>query len=118
LGNFQCHYYQTGSGRSPIEEFIDSLSFNTQRKFFAKIGWLEETGHKLPFPHTKKIAEDLYELRFEGEDGAVRILYFFYLGNKIILLHGFKKKTEKTPKKDLELADDRRKDFLSRVKGT
>jgi phage-related protein len=74
--------------------------------------WLEELGPRLIEPHAKKIDEDLYEFRFEGADGSIRILYFFYIGNKIILLNGFKKKTNKIPLKDIELAKRRRSEFL------
>lgn len=113
MGNFECMYYKTGAGHSPVATFIDNLSYKTQRKFFAKIEWLEEYGPRLTEPHTKKIEDDLYELRFEGEDGAIRVIYFFYVGKKIILLNGFKKKTKKIPKRELELAKKRRTDFLN-----
>jgi phage-related protein len=114
LSSFKCHYYKTSSGRSPVKNFIDRLSYNTQRKFFAKIEWLEGYGPGLIEPHAKKIDRYIYELRFEGDDGFIRVLYFFYSKNKIILVNGFKKKTKKTPKKEIELANKRREDFLNR----
>ena len=55
------------------------------------------------------------EFRFEGDDGAIRILYFFYLGGKIIFLNGFKKKKKKIPRKEIELAKRRKEDFLVRL---
>jgi phage-related protein len=113
MRNFESKYYKTGAGHSPVASFIDSLSYKTQRKFFTKIEWLEELGPRLAEPHSKKIEDDLYELRFEGEDGAIRVIYFFYVGHKIILLNGFKKKTRKLPKRELELAKKRKADFLT-----
>jgi phage-related protein len=113
LDKFVCLYYKTKSGHSPVQAFIDGLSFKTQRKFFAKIGWLEEHGPRLVEPHAKKLEQDLYELRFEGEDGTIRVIYFFYIGKKIILVNGFKKKTQKTPRREIELAKRRMEDFLS-----
>lgn len=99
MSNFECLYFKTESGRSPVEIFINKLRFKTQRTYFAKIEWLEEYGPRLVAPHAKKIDESIYEFRFQGEEGAVKILYFFYHKNKIILLNGFKKKTKKIPKK-------------------
>ena len=112
MENSECLYYKTKNGNNPVKVFIDNLSFKTQRKFFIKIDWLEEHGPRLPEPHAKKLENDLYELRFESEDGAIRIIYFFYIGKKIILLNGFKKKTQKTPRRQIELAEKRMKDYL------
>ncbi|MFC1594120.1 type II toxin-antitoxin system RelE/ParE family toxin [Candidatus Omnitrophota bacterium] len=113
MGNFECLYFKTGSGRSPVEIFINRLDFKTQRKFFVKIAWLQEYGPRLSAPHAKKVDDDIYEFRFLSEEGAIRILYFFYK-NKIILLNGFKKKTNKIPKRDLETAKTRKEEFLNR----
>lgn len=112
MANFESLYYKTQNGHNPVKVFIDNLNFKTQRKFFVKIGWLEEHGPRLPGPHAKKLENDLYELRFEGEDGVIRIIYFFYIGNKIILLNGFKKKTQKTLRREIELAKKRKADYL------
>lgn len=113
MERFECLYYKTKGGHNPVKSFVDGLSFKTQRKFFVKIGWLEEYGPRLVDPHAKKLGRDLYELRFEGEDGAVRIIYFFYIGRKIILVNGFKKKTQKAPRREIELAESRIEDFLN-----
>lgn len=112
MANFESLYYKTKNGHNPVKAFIDNLSFKTERKFFVKIDWLEEYGPRLPGPHAKKLDNDLYELRFEGEDGVIRIIYFFYIGKKIILLNGFKKKTKKTPRREIELAKRRMADYL------
>lgn len=112
LANFETLYYKTKNGANPVKDFVNKLSFKTQRKFFVKIEWLEEHGPRLPEPHVKKLETDLYELRFEGEEGAIRVVYFFYIGKKIILVNGFKKKTQKTPRREIELARRRMMDFL------
>ena len=112
LANFESLYYKTKNGRNPVKEFVDNLSFKAQRRFFVKIDLLEDYGPRLPEPHAKKLENDLYELRFEGDDGIVRIIYFFYIGKTIILLNGFKKKTQKTPRREIELAKNRMADYL------
>jgi phage-related protein len=113
MSKYKCYYYRTTRGKSPVEEFIDSLDRRTQVKFFYKKGLLEEFGPKLPFPHARYIGEGLYELRFEGREGQIRILYFFFYKEKVIFAHGFVKKTQKIPKKEIEIAIYRKREFLS-----
>ena len=111
-----CYYYSTESGKLPVKEFVDSLDFKTQRKFFFVKALLEEFGHKLPQPHAKYIGNDIFELRFKGQEGAVRVLYFFFHQNKAVFTNGFIKKSDKTPRNEKELAVQRKMDFLSRQK--
>ncbi|MDD5084832.1 MAG: type II toxin-antitoxin system RelE/ParE family toxin [Candidatus Omnitrophica bacterium] len=108
-----CYYYPTSSNRALAKEFIDSLDFKTQRKFFFVKGLLEEFGRDLPMPHAKYIGDDIFELRFKGIEGAIRVLYFFYHVGKVIFTNGFVKKSDKTPAREKELAAERRKRFLN-----
>lgn len=114
MPNYTCEYFGTDRGDRPVEEFIDSLQDSTQRKFFYKRSLLEEFGPRLPFPHARKLVRDIYELRFEGPNETARILYFFVHGNRIILTNGFKKKSQKTPEREINLAVQRRTIFLNR----
>ena len=111
-----CSYYVTNSGREPVKEFIDSLASRTQQKFFAVVGMLETLGKSLPEPHAKPLGNGIYELRLKGQEGYIRILHFFFDDNKIILTNGFIKKSNKTPRKEIELAEDRRIQYLNRKK--
>ena len=97
-----------------MEEFIDSLQRDTQRKFFYKKSLLEEFGPRLPLPHARKLVHDIYELRFEGPHETARVLYFFIDRNRIVFTNGFKKKGQKTPEKEINLAVQRRTIFLNR----
>ncbi len=114
MSKVECFYYLTDSGRSPIREFVDSLDYKTQQKFFFVKALLEEFRHRLPQPHAKYIGEDIFELRFKGQEGTIRILYFFFHQDKAIFTNGFVKKTDKTPKNEKELAVRRRTEFLGR----
>ena len=111
------YYYLAESGKSPVGEFIDSLDFKSQRKFFFVKELLEEFGHLLPFPHAKYIGDSIFELRFKGHEGALRVLYFFYHKDKAIFTNGFIKKTNRTPKSEITIASERRSSFLNRQKG-
>ena len=117
MAKITSYYYLTESGKSPVREFIDSLDFKSQRKFFFVKELLEEFGHKLPFPHAKYIGNSIFELRFKGHEGALRVLYFFYHEDRAIFTNGFIKKVNKTPKNEINIAIERRANFLNRQKG-
>lgn len=114
--SISCFYYLTESGKSPVRDFIDSLDAGSQRKFFFVKNLLEEFGRKLPQPHAKYIGDDIFELRFKGQEGQIRILYFFFLQDKLIFTNGFVKKSAKTPLKERALAIERKRLFLERQK--
>ncbi|HAJ56769.1 MAG TPA: type II toxin-antitoxin system RelE/ParE family toxin [Candidatus Omnitrophica bacterium] len=110
------YYFCTDSGKSPVRDFIDSLDGSSQRKFFFVKGLLEEFGHKLPQPHAKYAGNDIFELRFTGKEGGIRVLYFFFHQDKAIFTNGFIKKTDKLPPREKNLAVERRKSFLQSQK--
>lgn len=111
----EVNYFYTETNRSPVKDFIDSLDIRTQTKFFAKKKLLEDYGHRLPYPHAKHIDEGIFELRFVGIEGNIRILYFFFHQDKAILTNGFVKKTKKTPKREIMIAIARRKAYLKEL---
>jgi phage-related protein len=115
LKRVDCLYFKIGK-RKPAEEFVNSLDYWTQRRFFSKKDLLEEFGHKLPEPHAKYIKEGIFELRFTGGEGRIRILYFFYHQDRVILTNGFIKKTQKIPRKPLETAIKYKRMFLEKYK--
>ena len=111
-----CYYFAFGSGRSPVREFIDALDTKSQIKFFFVKGLLEEFGHRLPQPHAKYLGNRIFELRFTGVEGLIRVLYFFYHQDKVIFTNGFVKKSNKTPRNEKQIALERRKIFLEQAK--
>ena len=112
---FKCLYFQSDSGKSPVRDFIDSLHERTQQKFFNVIDILAEHGKRLPKPHSDYLGDGIHELRFIGMEGKVRIFYFFYDKNIIILTNGFIKKTQKAPKREIELAKNRMKLYFAKL---
>lgn len=116
MANISCFYYVTESGKSPVRDFIDSLNSNSQRKFFFVKSLLEEFGHKLPQPHAKYVGDGIFELRFKGQEGQIRVLYFFFHQDRVIFTNGFVKKSAKLPEKEKALAIGRRRAFLERHK--
>ena len=65
--------------------------------------------------YSKYLEDGIFELRGKVGNNISRVMYFFYVGNRIILTNGFIKKTQKTPRKELELAKQYKKDFLERI---
>ncbi len=116
MAEVSCVYFQLPSGRVPVKEFIDRIHQRSQQKFFATIDLLKQFGKRIPKPHADYLGDDIYELRFIGIEGKTRILYFFYDSHKIVITNGFIKKTQKTPKKQLDLAKKRMKDYFNRIK--
>lgn len=68
---------------------------------------LEEFGPELRLPHSRAMGNGLFELRPKGKEGAGRVLYGFLVGRRIVILHSFIKKSQKTPRKELQLAQSR-----------
>lgn len=72
---------------------------------------------KVPKTYFKKLSDtDFYEVRIELSGNIYRLLGFFHNGNIVILTNGFQKKTQKTPKSEIEVCEARMKDFLKRSK--
>ncbi|HKZ72131.1 MAG TPA: type II toxin-antitoxin system RelE/ParE family toxin, partial [Nitrospirota bacterium] len=78
---------------------------------------LVEYGVLLKEPYTRQVRGKIRELRIKDSQGAIRVLYFTYTGKRFILLHGFIKKAEKTPVRDIVLAEKRMNDFIIREGG-
>ncbi len=92
-----------------LENFIASLEKLTIAKVLRTIDLLEKFGHLLGMPHSKKIGRCLFELRIRGIQ-KIRIFYTFY-DKKIVLLHGFIKKTNHIPTRELQTAKQKLKTF-------
>ena len=103
--------YETKREDRPITLFIEKLKPKTISKVSRLIDLLSIYGPKLTMPYSKKLTSNLYELRVRGKE-QIRILYAF-LNNKIYLLHGFKKKTNKVPNKEIVVAEQRLKYLTS-----
>jgi phage-related protein len=68
---------------------------------------LQEVGPAVRMPHSRAMGEGLFELRPHGREGIGRIFYCFLVGKNIVMLHSFVKKTQETPRKELNIAIQR-----------
>ncbi|MEW6110249.1 MAG: type II toxin-antitoxin system RelE/ParE family toxin [Nitrospirota bacterium] len=114
--NWAIEYYVTPEGKSPVKEFIDSLSPESKAKFIFIADLLEVYGIGVKEPYVKPLKgrQKLFEIRIKDKDNIHRILYFAFTGRKFVLLHGFTKKTEKTPVGEIEIAARRMEEYLSK----
>jgi len=71
---------------------------------------MEIYGPNLGMPHTRAMGEGLFELRLKAAEGIARVFYCTLIGQRIVMLHQFIKKSEKTPRKELEIARRRMKE--------
>ena len=67
-------------------------------------------GPNLGEPHTKTVGEGLFELRLKGAVGIARVFYCMLIGRRVVILHSFVKKTNKTPPRELRIAESRMKE--------
>lgn len=108
---FEIEFYKDEKGNRPIEKFLDelekrnSLLYDQTLKGFAKIK--NRAYHKEPL--SKYLEPGLWEMRIRSRNNILRVIYTFAKGQIIILLHGFVKKQQKTPIKELEEARRRLK---------
>jgi len=104
-------------GESPVREFLRSLDRQTRVRFGWSIDQLQIRNVSAREPLVKKLTGQLWELREESQTNIYRVIYCFVSGRRIILLHGFQKKTQRTPRGEIEIAERRLARFLERESG-
>jgi len=107
---WKVKFFQPARDDSPVEAFIKEQDESTYAKILHAIKLLANNGPFLKPPYIKKLQNQLYELRISGTV-AIRIFYTIH-NNEYYLLHAFKKKSQKTPTKELKVALDRRKEIV------
>ena len=108
--------YEKENGTVPVEEFLDSVNPKMRAKIYGLLKILQEKGNEIREPYSKHLESGIFELRCKFGGDITRVLYFFYYDVKIVLTNGFIKKTQKTPKYEIQLAKDRREDFIERMR--
>ena len=108
-------FYRTGMGRSPIDEFLNTLSSNQARKVAWVLNLVEELDI-VPSQYFQKMpnTEDLWEVRVKTGSNIFRFLGFFDGTKLVVLSHAFQKKTQKTPRQAIQLAEERKRDYFRR----
>ena len=109
------NFYRTESGKSPVEDFLDSLSGKQAQKVIWVLRLVEELD-VVPRQYLKKLVntDDIWEVRVQFGGNIFRLLGFFDGKTLMILTNGFAKKSQKTPRQEIELATRRKNEYLLR----
>ncbi len=107
-------FYVEEIGRRPVNEFLGNLDSKTQARFIDSIERLRVRNVHAREPLVRHLQGKLWELREESGTNSYRIIYFFFAAREIVLLHGFGKKTQRTPKREIETAETRMQRFILR----
>lgn len=114
MEEFKIIFYDKADGTEPVKDFLDSLDIKMRAKMLRTILILQKNGYELREPYSKLLDDGIFELRAKIGSDISRVLYFFVIGREIILTNGFIKKTQKTPKEEIEKAKRYRADYLNR----
>lgn len=114
MQNFEVIFYDKEDGTEPAKEFILSLDKKMRAKILRTVELLSNNGPELREPYSKSLGDGIFELRAKIGTDTSRVLYFFFVGRRIILTNGFVKKTQKTPTGEIDRAKHYRAEFLNR----
>jgi len=109
-------FYRDDEGNEPVKDFLLTLDKKARAKVMAFIQILSEYGPTLHYPYSSQVEGKIRELRPRFGKTAYRIMYYQDRNRVFILLHGFIKKTGKTPKNEIDIARLRMKDDDQRKK--
>ena len=119
---FNIEFYENANGECEVWNYLEELRTKASKSKDARIQYkqislyielLQNNGTYLPDNITKHLIDNIWELR----PGNNRILYFFEKDDTYVLLHMFRKKTQKTPRKEIEKAKAEKEDYIRRKRG-
>lgn len=105
-------FYQSSRGRSPITKFLDEQPKRDQAVLLAVLNEIEEMGLQAKGAVFRQLEGKLWEIKVKAPSGGYRFLYVLVSSKTMMLLHAFKKKTQKTPLNELSIARKRLAEVL------
>jgi phage-related protein len=108
-------FFRDSSGNSPVEEFLDRLSAKDARKVTWVLKLIEDMDI-VPAIYFRKLTstDNIWEVRVQSSGNAYRLLCFLHGGRIVVLTNGFSKKSQKTPSREIRLAEKRRDLWMRR----
>ena len=106
-------FYTRPNGHNEFLEFLESLTESDSDKMFSLIHKIQDSGLIVAqyMQWVKKVDKNLYEIRLKCPNSIQRALYFHVINNRYIITHGFTKKTQKIPKREIIHAKQIRREF-------
>jgi phage-related protein len=96
-----------------VQENVEAWPAGISASYLRIVEQMGVSGPNLGLPYTRPFGDGLFEIRAKGEEGIGRAFFCSLVGRRIVILHGFIKKTQKTPQKELKLARKRLKEVLN-----
>ena len=109
---WQIRFYENRRGKSPVLDYLNKLQSPERAKAYNALRLLQEFGPELNMPHAKRIEGRLWELR----PGANRLFYFLLVDQTFVILHGFRKQSQKTPELEIQVALRRMQELLEELR--
>lgn len=103
---FSIHYFSEA-----VRLDVAALPFGIRARYVVYTERMKQFGANLGMPHTRAMGGGLLELRLKGADGIARVFYCVAQEGRIVMLHCFIKKTQATPKRELDIARRRKKEI-------
>lgn len=103
---YSIHYYS-----EEVQAKVLSLPKTLLARYFNLTDRMLANGSNLGYPHTEAFGGGLFELRLKGPEGIARVFYCTQMGRRIMVLHCFVKKTDKTPPAERRIAEARLKEI-------
>ena len=113
MSNFIVEFFEKSDGTYPAEEFILSQDLKMKSRLYRTLAVLETDGNNIREPYSKFLGDGIYEVRVQQGNNIARVLYFFVVNRKIILTNGFIKKSQKTPKSEINKAKKFRSEYMN-----
>lgn len=111
---WEVEFYEKIDGKCPTQDFLDGLSPSIDLPFVMNaLERLRAFGNALRRPQVDYLGRDIYELRTQTSSGQIRLLYFFFYQERIVISHGIRKK-QKVPVKEIDRAVANQKDYFER----
>jgi len=103
--DYEIVYYSAA-----VQEQIFELPDTLAARYIVLTRRMVALGPNLGEPHTKAFGNGLFELRLNGAEGIARVFFCTLVGKRIVMLHSFVKKSERTPRREREIAETRLKE--------
>ena len=106
-------FYSKARGEKPAYDFIKKLSVKDRARILACLKSIEELGFECPRVQFRQIRGALWEIKIKTHSGGYRLFYVTACSETIVLLHGYKKQSQKAPRKEIEKAEKRMMEVLN-----
>ena len=100
-------FYQKGSGKQPVVDFLEKLPSEDNARITGCLQNIEKLGFDSPRVTFRQIRGSLWEIKIKTHRGGYRLFYVCIKSDNIVLLHAYKKQSQKAPKKEIETAEKR-----------